>query len=92
MPRLRAGHDSKLCHASYRSYSCSVGQRTLAVRERDLLAQSARQIGVDEIAGGIVGPALQQVVEHRRRFLRSNKRAGKFLLGLRSGGARLGLL
>ena len=43
-----------------------VGQRSLRVRERDLVAEAARDIGVDKIGGGVVRPALQDVFKHWR--------------------------
>jgi hypothetical protein len=43
-----------------------VGERPLRVRERDLVAKAARDIGVDKIGGGVVRPALQDVFKHWR--------------------------
>jgi len=43
-----------------------VGQRPLRIRERDLVAEAAGDIGVDEIGDGVVGPALQDVFKHWR--------------------------
>src|SRR5262249_58196117 len=43
-----------------------IGQRALRIRERDLVAAAARDVGIDEIGGGVVGPTLQQVFEHWR--------------------------
>ena len=41
-----------------------IGDGPLGIHERHLVAEAARHIGVDEIGSGVVGPALQEVVEH----------------------------
>ena len=43
-----------------------VGQRPLCIRERDLVAEAAGDIGVDKMGGGVVRPALQDVFKHWR--------------------------
>ena len=42
----------------------AVGQRAFGIRECDLVAETARDIGIDEIGDGVVGPALQEVFKH----------------------------
>jgi hypothetical protein len=42
------------------------GRSSLAVRECDLVAEAARDIGVDKMGGGVVRPALQDVFKHWR--------------------------
>ena len=44
----------------------AVGQRSFGIDECDLVAQAARHIGIDEIADGVVRPALQEVFKHAR--------------------------
>jgi len=43
----------------------AVGERALTVRERNLAAEPARDVGINEIGRRVVGPALQEIVEHR---------------------------
>jgi hypothetical protein len=41
-----------------------IGQGALGIRERDLLAETACHIGIEEIDGSVVRPAFQNVFEH----------------------------
>jgi hypothetical protein len=46
----------------------AIGQAARGVDEGDLLAEPARHVGIDEVDRGVVGPALQEVLEHRLKF------------------------
>ena len=43
-----------------------IGQPALGIRECDLVAEAARDVGVDEIGDGVVRPAQQKVFKHWR--------------------------
>ena len=43
----------------------AVGQGTAAIGESNLVAETAIDVGVDEIGCRVVGPAVQELVEHR---------------------------